>query len=278
MIPFDFEYYKPDTLNEALQTYQTLSDQGKTVIYYSGGTEFITLSRVGQLSAQVVIDIKGIAECISLAEQGDQVIIGAAVTLNKIAESNLIPLLGKTVKDIADHTSRNKITLGGNIKSKLNYRESILPLLLMETKVKVCGKEGEKTLRLNEVFNRELQLSPGELLTQFVIEKTYASLPFVWMKRTKRSKVDYPLVSTAALIKDNKLRTAFSGICDFPFRSAEMEEILNNSLLAMDVRIDQAIQQLPAPIVQDVLGSAEYREFVLRNVLEDTLEALEWTK
>jgi CO/xanthine dehydrogenase FAD-binding subunit len=278
MIPFDFEYYKPDSLVEALQTHQSLSEQGKKVIYFSGGTEFITLGRINQISANAVIDIKGISECNVLEMQGGQIVIGAAVPLNKMAELNVIPLLTKTIKDIADHTSRNKITLGGNLNSKLAYRECVLPLLVTEAKVKITGIEGEKTVRFDEVFDKELQLRHGELLTQILIDKSYAPLPFVWLKKTRRSNVDYPLVSIAALVKDNKLRTAFSGVCEFPFRSGIIEGILNDSTFSMDTRIDQAIGQLPAPIAQDAQGSSEYREFVLRNVLVDTMEALEWIK
>ncbi|ETI66445.1 hypothetical protein [Neobacillus vireti] len=44
MIPFDFEYYKPNTITDAIQTFQEIESQGKEVIYYSGGTEFITFS------------------------------------------------------------------------------------------------------------------------------------------------------------------------------------------------------------------------------------------
>ena len=58
-------------------------------------------------------------------------------SLNKITDSKLFPLLGQTVKQIADHTSRNKITIGGNMNSELIYTESVLPLLLVDAKVKI---------------------------------------------------------------------------------------------------------------------------------------------
>ena len=116
-----------------------LSEQGKMPCYFSGGTEFITFARVNKLNADAVIDIKGIPECNVLEIQGNQLVIGAAVSLNKITDSKLFPLLGQTVKKIADHTSRNKITIGGNINSELIYRESVLPLLLSDAKVKITN-------------------------------------------------------------------------------------------------------------------------------------------
>mgnify|MGYP000883432468 CR=1 FL=1 len=47
MIPFDFIYCRPDSLTEALDTYRQLEAEGKSPVYYSGGSEIITLCRAG---------------------------------------------------------------------------------------------------------------------------------------------------------------------------------------------------------------------------------------
>lgn len=274
MIPFDFEYYRPESLEEAVQAYQNLQKQGKSVIYYSGGTEFITFSRRNHLSADAVIDLKGIPECNVLEIQDEQLIIGSGVSLNKINESNLFPLLGEAVKKVADHTSRNKITIGGNLNSRLIYREGVLPLLLCDTMVRIVGTEGESLLPFDEVFQKELQLTQGQFLVQILIKKSYLDLPFISLKKTKSTKVGYPVVSIAAIIKDQKLRTAFSGVCDYPFRSKEIENIINDSSLSQEDRVLQAMKQLPSSIVHDIQASAEYREFVLKNTLSEMMAAL----
>ena len=38
MLPFDFDYYKPATLLEAVELYQKADIEGKKPIYISGGT------------------------------------------------------------------------------------------------------------------------------------------------------------------------------------------------------------------------------------------------
>lgn len=53
-----------------------------------------------------------------------------------------------------------------------------------------------------------------------------------------------------------------------------MEAALNDSSLSIEKRIEQALSRLPAPIVNDIQASREYREFVLINALEDALDAL----
>ncbi len=130
MIPFDFEYYKPDTIEDAIQLFNKLELDGKKPIYYGGGTEFISMARMYNKYTGAVIDVKGIPECNVFEFKNDNLIIGSAVTLTKIAEENPFPLLSLTVKRIADHTIQDKITLGGNLMGTIIYKEAILPLLL----------------------------------------------------------------------------------------------------------------------------------------------------
>ncbi|MBS4219741.1 FAD binding domain-containing protein [Bacillus sp. FJAT-49711] len=278
MIPFDFDYYKPSTVEEALQIYETISGRNKKVVYYSGGTEFITFARTQDIYADAVIDIKGIPDCHALEHKDDQLIIGSAVTLNIVADSNIFPLLSQKVKGIADHTSRNKITIGGNINSQLIYKEGILPLLISDSKVKVAGKKEEEILPINNIFNKNFQLEQGQLLVQIYIEKSYVDLPFFTLKKTKFSKVGYPVVSLAAIVKDQRIRAAFSGVCEYPIRSEEIETLLNDSSLSETDKVELAISKLPSPIISDIHASAGYREFVFRNALLETLGALEVKK
>jgi len=144
MIPFDFEYYKPTSAREAVSLFNTLNSQGKKPVYYGGGTEIISFSRLYQLYPKAVIDIKGIPECNVLEFQNDHLIIGAAVTLTQIQESNFYPLLSWCGGRVADHTIRNKITLGGNICAKIPYRESILAFLVSDCEVVIEGVNGAR--------------------------------------------------------------------------------------------------------------------------------------
>jgi len=275
MIPFDFEYAKPATIREAVEQIEKWKEEGKKYVFYSGGTEFITFARSNKITAEAVVDIKGIPECNTLELKGDQLVIGSALSLNKIIKSGLFPLLGETLKGIADHTSRNKITIGGNMSSKLMYKEGILPFLLVEAKVKLAGRNGEITLPLEEIFNQEMKLDEDQFLVQIHIEKKYLGLPYVALKRTRLTKVGYPIVSVAALLKDDFIRVAFSGVCTFPFRSVEIEAHLNDSTISVEERINRTTAHLPSSVVDDIQGSAAYREFVLKRILAETVETLE---
>jgi CO/xanthine dehydrogenase FAD-binding subunit len=126
IIPFDFAYYRPDTIAEAIQLYRDLDARGKQPLYYGGGSEIITLAN--------------------------------------ISESDFYPLMSKACSRIADHTMQCKITLAGNICGTIIYKEALLPLLLSECTVIVASGKKLRPRPITEVFNENLRLSQGELL------------------------------------------------------------------------------------------------------------------
>ncbi len=275
LISFDFEYYRPDTIEEAFNIFNKLADSGKKPIYYGGGTEIISLARVNQIEFKSVVDLKSIPECTTLTTQGNQIILGAALPLTQICESNVFPFLTEVAKRAADHTSRNRITFGGNVCSSLPYRETVMPLLVCDAQVIIAGSNGKRAVTINQNFNQSISLQKGEFLVQFIIDTQYAGLPYKSLKKTRQGELDYPLVSVAAIKKDKHIRFSFSGVCPFPFRSIQIENDLNDSALPIVDRINNAILHLPATMVNDIYGSGEYRQFVLSNTLNDVMLSLE---
>lgn len=275
MIPFDFEYYKPYSMLEALDTFHLLNTQGKEPLYYGGGTEIITMARRAHIFTEAVIDIKGIPECNTFNVQNGKLVIGAAITLTQLEESNIFPLLGRAARKVADHTVRNRLTIGGNICGKITFREAVLPFLLSDSTVVLAGQRGIRKVPINQIFRKTLNLEHGEFFVQLVSDLDYSQLPFRSIKKTKQEKSAYPLISIDALKMDGQIRLAFSGVCPFPFRSSTIEQILNDKNIPLELRINKALTSLPAPINNNIEASAEYREFVLKNTLTDTLKVLE---
>lgn len=147
--------------------------------------------------------------------------------------------------------------------------------MLADSEIVIADAEGNKTLPINKVFKERIRLNPGELLVQVRILKPYLSCPCVHVKRTKEDKIHYPLLTICAMRADNQVRTAFSGLCDFPFRSTEMENELNKSSLSVEERVNNALDITPVPIPGNPEGSAEYRKFILRNLLTSIVSELE---
>ncbi|OPA77783.1 xanthine dehydrogenase [Paenibacillus selenitireducens] len=275
MIPFDFEYYKPSSILEAVELFRHLLAQGKNPVYFSGGTEIITWARMNAIHPGAVIDLKSIPECNVMTFQENNLVIGSCVTLSVLSAVNPFPLLSETVIDAADQTARNKITIGGNICGKIYYREAVLPLLLTNSRIVIAGRRGMKEVSIHKVFFQQMRLESGEFLVQIITDRGYLSLPFVHFKKRQIGNVGYPLVTLAALKKDHQIRTAYSGVCAFPFRSIEIEQVLNDPALSREEKIEQAIVKLPAPVLTNAEGSADYRKFVLKQTMSEALSMLE---
>ncbi len=274
MIPIKFEYYKVDTLEEAFQAFNELNSQGKNPMYYSGGTEIITMARANNINMGAVIDIKGITECCTMEMRDNKLNIGSAVTLSQISESKIFPLLGQTAARIADHTVQCKLTIGGNLCGTIIYKETSLPLILCDSSAVIFGKNGRREVQLNQIFDKKLNLLPGEILVGLKIDERYFSLPYVHVKKTKSDKIAYPLLTVAALKKDDKIRIAFSGLHPYPFRNKEVENLINYESMSHKNKTSQIIEVLSSSILNDTEGSSEYRKFVLKNTLENTFKML----
>lgn len=268
MLAYNFDYYLPDTLKEATDIYDSVEKDGKTPLYFGGGTEIISMARVNNIKPDVVIDIKKIPECCGFGTDGKQLIFGAAMTLSAIQESGLYPLLGLAGGRIADHTIQCKLTLGGNLAGTIYYHEMLLPLLLSDSMIYITSPQGSRKVPITEVLSIGKGLAPGELIVKVALDIEYATLPYVHIKKTKIEKIGYPLVSLSAIYKDGYLRLAASGLCTYPFRFSDTH--LNSNISAAELA-EQLVQSIPGTIIDDLEGSAKYREFIFKKTVENII-------
>jgi CO/xanthine dehydrogenase FAD-binding subunit len=274
MIPFDFEYLRPESLAEAITSYQQLHQEGLKPIYYAGGTEVVTFCRAGRMQPGAVIDVKRIPECRMLAMDSDVMICGAALPLNAIITWNRFPLLSEVAQVVADHTVRNRLTLGGNIAGHLPYRETVLPLLLTDAVMQTAGPQGERHIPIQDIFQKRLMLVEGELLVQIQVPKHHLAASTWYQRKTKHSRIDYPIASAAFLKDKEQIRMAIGGVSEFPFRSVELETMLNDTGTSTVVRAAQIVSNLPFPVANTHRASAEYRLMLLERMLVEALEKM----
>lgn len=274
MISYNFQYYQPTTTKEATNLFQSLLQENKSPIYFAGGTEVITLGRMNKIVTDAVIDINNISACHSLEQDDTWLTLGAALTLTSIKEMKKFPLLEKVVSEIADRTSRNKITLGGNICANIIYREAVLPFLLTKSYAVIATKHGLKERPFHELFDQTLQLREEEFLVQIKVATKDLTLPFFTVKKRRQWGVDYPLLTIAAILKETHIHTAYSGLYAYPFHCEKVDAQLNKPNTEQTKRIERALQAFHKEILHDIHGSDTYRKFVLKNVLTDVIDTL----
>ncbi len=271
MISFDFEFYQPTTLDDAISLFQQFKSDGKNVMYYGGGTEFISRARRNEIYADVVIDLKKIPECYTFEMEDDDLVIGSTVTLSKIADENIFPLLADVCRHIATRTARNKITIGGNIASNLPYKEALLALLVADSELLISSPKGEYRKNINEIFEGGFKLKRDEFIIQIMTKKEMLHHPYYHFRRTPQSSINYPVLSMACLSNEGKMNVAFSGLCSYPFRSLKIEKVLNESI-PFSEKFNKITHLIPANIADNFTASREYRLFVFEQALKELME------
>lgn len=275
MIDFQVEYIRPPSYEAAYETFQTFLANKKIPYYYAGGTEFISRARRNEIEPDVIIDLKGIQEMFVLKKDEEKLIIGANNSLTTIAEKNDFPLLTELIRGIATRTARNKITIGGNVMSHLPYREAILPFLLAESELIIVGESGLVKRNIVDIYNKKITLDKGEFILQIETKKDYISAPYFYAKRTRQSKVNYPVATVASMYKNNKYQIAFSGLTEQAFRCKKVEEQLNDSKLSSAARVNKVIDRLSAAMIDDMEASSSFRIFALEILLKKIVTEME---
>jgi CO/xanthine dehydrogenase FAD-binding subunit len=271
VIPFDVEYVRVSSLDEAVSAWSEAKQAGGSPRYYGGGTELVTAARDGKLTFDQLIDVKRVPELSELdLERG---VLGAALRLTTLREQDALPLLARCAGGIADRTVRNSITLGGNLLSMLPYRETALPLLLFDATLELRGPNGARTVLASEIYNKRFLLGAGELL---VSVRLHEGSPTFYERVTKDARVDYPLATVALGAVDGAIRLAFTGACGYPVRSEAAEAALNGgaSGSAAD-RASAAVAAVSDRFWEDMRAGAEYRRARLTGAIAAGLLALE---
>ena len=274
MIPYDLVYQRPRTLEEAVRLFERNRADGLQPAYYAGGTEILSFIRQNRIRLDALIDIKEISECRSAGRKDGHVVLGAALSLNEVIDSGLFPLLSAACSRIADHTVRNRLTLGGNLCGRLPYREAVLPLLAAEAEAEVAGPAGSRWESLTGLFDKRLRLQPGHLLLRMRVQLEATRSPSFHGRRQRGTRVDYPLVTCCLLKMDGESRLAVSGACGYPVRDPEAEKPLNDSSLDRREKIERVAAHYAPRIRGDFRASGEYRSFLFERILAEGLNEL----
>ncbi len=213
-----FEYICADSPEEAACCWREAEREGKIPLWYAGGYQLLDQIDIYE-KEYTLIDIKKLCSFVRL--DSDRLYIGAGATLTQIKDSGIFPLMGDVVGEIADHTARCRITLGGSVYGD-GRREAALPLLLCGAEVRTF-KEGYR----DERFTGK-RLNHGELALMFAIERKYLSLPFIRIRQAGQQEEGF--LSAAALRSQEGVRIAIAGEPGPPVRLKEVEDIFESGL------------------------------------------------
>src|SRR5215813_13905565 len=168
MIPNNFEYFAPKTIEEALKFVDKYGEDCKIL---SGGHSLIPVLKLRLAAPAVIVDV-GRIEGLKTIEVDDGAIrIGGGVTHAQIAADAELkrhcPLLCETASQIGDQQVRNRGTIGGSLTPADPAADWPAAILALDAEVVLTSKNGERIVKAEDFFVAMLQtaVEEGEILT-----------------------------------------------------------------------------------------------------------------
>lgn len=227
-------YFKPRDLSEALDF---LAENGRETTIVAGGTDVMVDLRSGELKTRYLLDVSRLEELKGIRLEGEELVVGAAVTLSEIYGSGILaqyaPALKKSAYNFASKQIRNVATIGGNVAHCSPCGDTVPPLVIHEAEVVFTSKNGERRVPVEEVATGpyRCQIARDEVITSFILKAMEADFAD-FQKIGRRKELAISRLSMAAMVnKDEQNRIAFMrlslGACTpTPHRMTAVEEFL----------------------------------------------------
>lgn len=202
MIPTQFDYVVPSSVDEALAALAQHGDDAKVL---AGGQSLLPVLRMRLNAPEVVIDLGRIDALREIRDDGDSVTIGAMATYQSILDDATVKqslgLLHQAVSEVADPQIRHRGTLGGALVHADPAGDCGAPTLALEADLVIQGPSGERTVAASDFFEDLFTTAVGddELLTAIRFGK-YDGWGSHYEKFVRVAH-QWPIVSVAAAVK-----------------------------------------------------------------------------
>ena len=279
MIPGQFEYHAPSTLDEALAL---LAEHGSDARVLAGGQSLIPLMKLRLASPAVLIDLNGVDSLSGIEEADGQLRIGAMTRHSALERSELIgsryPLIADAAAVIADPLVRNRGTTGGSLAHADPAGDLGSVMTALGAEVVVNGPGGERTLPIDELLLGPFTttLDEGEILTEVRVPQPAERSGGAYEK-LERKVGDFATAAVAVqLTRENgscaSIGIGLTAVGPTTIRASEAEDALRGGSLDEDaLRAAAELAAAASDPAADLRGSEEYKRDMVRVL---TLRAL----
>ena len=239
MIPAQFDYEAPQTLDQAIALLAQHPDDAKIL---AGGHSLIPAMKLRLAQPQLVIDIGRIADLAYIREEADQIRIGAMTTHYAIESSErlqkLCPLLPECAAQIGDVQVRNKGTIGGSVAHSDPAGDWPAAIIALRAQMVVAGSAGERIIDADDFFVDMLTtaLEPAEILREIRIAGPQGRVTQAYQK-VRHPASGFAVVGVAVnlqLAADGACESAgvgVTGVGSKAYRATAVEAALNGKAL-----------------------------------------------
>jgi carbon-monoxide dehydrogenase medium subunit len=273
MIPAQFDYVAPESLDEALSALQ-----GEEAKVLAGGHSLLPLMKLRLAAPSLLVDLRRVPGLSGIQRENGSWRIGAMTTHFAVSQGGL-GLASSAAGTIADPQVRYRGTIGGSLAHGDPASDMPAVLLAADGSVTVRGSSGQREVAAADLFQDYLTtaVEDGEILTEVRLP-ALEGYGFGYQKFNRR-KEDWAMVAVCALVKKagdgscEDVRIGLTHMASTPLRATAAEQALRGQPLdaqRIGAAAAQAAEGTEPPA--DLNASAEYKRHLATVLCRRALE------
>jgi len=275
VIPAQFDYVAPDSLEEAIRE---LHENGEDAKALAGGHSLLPLMKLRLAAPTLLVDLRKLPGLHSVQQDDGTVHIGALITHATLEDTPELGVVSRAASLIADQQVRNCGTIGGSLAHGDPASDLPAVVLAHDGEVTAQGPDGQRTIAAADLFQDYLttSLAHDELITEIRLPRM-EGYGFGYEKFSRRAE-DWAMVGVCALVKANDgscedVRVGLTHMASTPLRATAVEEALRGQPLDEE-RIAQAAEQAAEGTDPpgDLNATPDYKRHLARVLVKRALQ------
>jgi aerobic carbon-monoxide dehydrogenase medium subunit len=267
MIPAEFDYTAPETLEEAIQA---LGDGGEDAKLLAGGHSLIPLMKLRLAAPTLLVDLRRVPGLHGIQQENGGWRIGALTPHAEVERTSALGVLSAAAGTIADPQVRNRGTIGGSLVHGDPASDLPAIMLILEGRVTAMGPNGQREVAASDLFQDYLQtaIEPTEVVTEVHVPSV-DGWGYGYHKFNRRSE-DWAMVAVSAVVKKSgdtveDVRVGLTNMGSVPLRASAVEDALRGQPLTADsiAKAAEHADEGTSPPA-DLNASAEYKRHLAR--------------
>ena len=207
----NMRFEAPKTLEAAVALLSGASGVARVL---AGGTDLLIQMRGGRVEPELLVDIKGIPEMMSITAENGGFRLGAAVSAMSMSEHKDFaaawPGLTEAAMLIGSYQIKGRASVGGNLCNASPAADSVPALIAADATVSIVGPKGSREVRADEIATGpgKNSLAKGEIVASLFLPARPKHSGDAYLRFIPRTEMDIAVVGAGInLTLDDK------GVC-----------------------------------------------------------------
>jgi aerobic carbon-monoxide dehydrogenase medium subunit len=268
MKPAPFEYVRPASLAQALETLHQRGDDAKVL---AGGQSLVPMMNFRLARPAVIVDLNGLGDLAYIRPDNGGLAVGAMTRQRTIEKSAVVraraPLLADATPWIGHLPIRTRGTIGGSLVHADPAAEYPVVMVALDAEFALARQGGTRRVTAADFFETYLTttIGPDEILTEIRLPGLPQKAAVAFLEISRRHG-DFAIVAAAAVVdldargQITEARIALGGVGPKPVRARAAERLLAGQRPTAALLAEAARAVMPdTDPPEDIHASAEYR-------------------